>query len=295
MRPLFGVCLVNFGNHVSASSLIKSAEESEEMGYDSVWATDHLLMPSSMKYPYGRIIEPLAAMAVAASTTEDVKIGSSVIILPMRQPVQVAKALASIDLISGGRVIAGFGAGWCREEFQNLGVDFHNRGRRFDEAIALVKALWKGGEVSFKGRYYNVEAGFFEPTPAQKNSIPIWVGGNSEKALKRALTLAEGWHFTGLPVERAEHMLKNIKIPEGFVVSGRLTVDFSGKSPRLTKSRSGEERAIVSGDVDYVVETLSNYVDLGVSYFVLYFGDKPIEQYVKDMERFVREVAPSYV
>ncbi|MEM1943426.1 MAG: LLM class F420-dependent oxidoreductase [Candidatus Caldarchaeum sp.] len=295
MKPSFGVCLLNFGNYVSAQSILKTAQESEEIGFDSVWATDHLLMPPNMRHPYGRIIEALTAMSFAASATEYVKVGSSVLVLPMREPVHVAKSLASIDVVSGGRVVAGFGAGWCREEYRSLGMDFHNRGKRFDEALSLVKTLWKGGEVRFSGRYYNVEAGVFEPAPAQRDGIPVWIGGNSDKAFRRALSHGDGWHFTGMPVEKVKTLLGNASLRQNFIVSGRLTVDFSGKSPRLTRSRLGEERVIVSGDVDYVIETLSKYIDVGVSYFVLYFGDKPVDQYVKDMEKFAREVAPSYV
>ncbi|MEM4280621.1 MAG: TIGR03619 family F420-dependent LLM class oxidoreductase [Candidatus Caldarchaeum sp.] len=295
MKAVFGVCLPNFGKHLSREAVKRVAEEAEEMEYDSVWASDHLLPPPSQRYPYGNILETLTTMAYAASLTEEVKIGSSVIILPMREPVQVAKALASIDVLSGGRVIAGFGAGWCVEEFENLSMRFNNRGKRFDEALKLVKTLLRGGDVSFKGRYYNVEAGVFEPKPVQTGGPPVWVGGNSGKAFNRALALADGWHFTGMPLDKLAQRLHEAQVKDGFVISGRLTVDFTGQSPRLTKSRLGEERAILSGNVDYVSEVLEDYLDLGVSYFVLYFGDKPVDQYVNDMETFVRDVASSYV
>ncbi|MEM2024274.1 MAG: TIGR03619 family F420-dependent LLM class oxidoreductase [Candidatus Caldarchaeum sp.] len=295
MKPVFGVCLPNFGKHVSAETVARVAEEAEEMGYDSVWATDHLILPPSHRYPYGNILEALTTMAYVSSVTEQVKIGSSVIILPMREPVQVAKALASIDFLSGGRVIAGFGAGWSAEEFQNIGMNFNNRGRRFDEALKLVRTLWRGGEVSFKGRYYSVESGVFEPRPVQPGGPPVWVGGNSEKAFNRAVALADGWHFTGIPLETLAQRLHRFQPKNGFTISGRLTIDFTGKSPRLTKSRLGEDRVILSGNFDYVSDVLEDYLEQGVTYFALYFGDKPADQYVKDMEAFLREVAASYV
>jgi len=294
MKVEFGVCLPNFGNNLSVEGVKQVAVEAEEMGFDSVWATDHLLLPKTQRYPYGNIFEALTVMAFAAAVTEEVKIGSSVIVLPMREPIQVAKALAAIDHLSGGRVIAGFGAGWCEEEFSNLGMNFHNRGKRFNEELELIKTLWRGGEVTYGGRYYSIKSGVFEPRPV-KGMIPIWVGGNSLKALQRALKYGDGWHFTGMPVENVNSVLSIAEAREGFVFSGRLTVDFTGKAPRITKAASGEPRAILSGDVDYVSEMIDRYVEARVNYFVLYFGDKPADQYINDMNLFTRDVAPSYV
>ncbi len=121
MTAKFGVCLPNFGKHLSPDAITTVAAEAEEMGFSSVWATDHLIIPTIYKYPYGNILEALTTMTLAAAATEEVNIGSSVIVLPMREPVSVAKAMAAIDVISRGRVIAGFGAGWCEGEFKNLG------------------------------------------------------------------------------------------------------------------------------------------------------------------------------
>lgn len=295
MKPVFGVCIPNFGNNLSIQSVSTVASEAEEMEYESVWVTDHLLLPSSQKYPYGTILEILSTMSFLAGITERVKIGSSVIVLPMRETVQVAKALATIDFLSNGRVIAGFAAGWCEEEFRNLGMNFHNRGKRFDESLQLIKTLWRGGEAVFEGRYYQIKSGIFEPRPLQPGGPPIWIGGNSDKALQRALKHGQGWHFTGIPLNQLEQRLQGRKIPEGFVLSGRMTIDFTGKSPRLVKSRTGEERAILSGSVDQISEQLSEYVDRGIRYFAIYFGDKPADRYVKDMELFSKEIIPSYI
>ncbi|MEM1948002.1 MAG: TIGR03619 family F420-dependent LLM class oxidoreductase [Candidatus Caldarchaeum sp.] len=295
MKPSFGVCIPNFGNNLSPKAVSAIATQAEEMEYDSVWITDHLLLPSSQRYPYGKIFETLATMAYVAALTERVKIGSSVIVLTMRETVQVAKSLATIDVLSGGRVIAGLGAGWCEEEFQNVGMNFQNRGKRFDESILLMKKLWNGGEISFQGRYYKIVSGVFEPKPVQLSGIPIWVGGNSERALQRALNLAEGWHFTGIPLNLLDQRLAGKNIPQNFVLSGRVTVDFTGKSPKIVKTRAGEERSIISGDVEEVVEQIGEYLERGISYFAVYFGDKPADKYIKDMELFEEEVIPGYV
>lgn len=295
MRIEFGVCLPNFGKHLSPKSIDVIASEAEELGYESVWITDHLLLPPTQRYPYGSILEAITTMAHVASVTEEVKVGSSVLILPMREPVQVAKALAAIDVLSGGRVVAGFGAGWCEEEFQNLGMNFRNRGRRFDEALQLIKQLWQGGEVSFKGRYYKVEAGIFEPAPAQNGGPPIWIGGNSEHALRRAMKHGQAWHFTGITLDTLSERVSNISKTEGFKISGRFTVDFSGKTPQVVKVRAGENRAILTGSPNKIIDTIEQYINLNVTHFALYFGDKPAEDYVKDMEKFSKEVMPGYI
>jgi probable F420-dependent oxidoreductase len=294
LRAKFGVCLPNFGKHLSVDAITTVAAEAEEMGFSSVWATDHLIIPSTFKYPYGNILEALTTMTLAATATEEVNIGSSVIVLPMREPVSVAKALAAIDVISRGRVIAGFGAGWCEGEFKNLGQNFRNRGRRLDEAITLFRTLMRGGSVTFKGKYYTVHEGLFEPKPVRPGGPPVWVGGNSKAAFDRAVRLGDGWHFTGLSVEKAASLLENTKLREGFTVSGRFTVDLSGKSPKVTRASSGEERVILSGVPDEVSDMIGEYIEKGVEYFVLYFGDKPVQEYVKEMQAFSRDVIPSY-
>lgn len=295
MKPVFGICVPNFGNNLSAEAVAEVASKAEEMEYESVWVTDHLLLPASQRYPYGNIFEILSTMSYLAAITDWVKIGSSVIVLPMREPVQVAKALATIDVLSKGRVIAGFAAGWCEEEFQNVGMNFKNRGKRFDESLQLIKTLWRGGETSFQGRYHNIKSGIFEPKPFQPGGPPVWIGGNSEKAFERALKLGSGWHFTGIPVEQLDERISGKKIPDNFVLSGRLTVDFTGKSPSRVKARSGEERVILSGNIDHVVEELGKYLERGISHFAIYFGDKSADKYINDMERFSKEVIPSYI
>ncbi|MEM0349170.1 MAG: TIGR03619 family F420-dependent LLM class oxidoreductase [Candidatus Caldarchaeum sp.] len=295
MRAEFGVCVPNFGKNLSPKAVSIVASEAEELGYESVWVTDHLLLPPTQRYPYGSILEALTTMAHVASVTEEVRVGSSVLVLPMREPVSVAKALAAIDVLSGGRVIAGFGAGWCEEEFQNIGMNFRDRGRRFDEALQLIKQLWQGGEVSFSGRYYRVAAGIFEPTPAQKGGPPIWIGGNSEHAFKRALKHGQAWHFTGITLDKLSERVSNLKQLDGFTISGRFTVDLTGKTPQVVKVRAGENRVILSGSLNQITDTIDQYLRKKVTHFVLYFGDKPVEEYVKDIETFSKEVMPGYL
>ncbi|MEM3096693.1 MAG: TIGR03619 family F420-dependent LLM class oxidoreductase [Nitrososphaerota archaeon] len=293
MAVRFGVCLPNFGNNSAPEAIRLVAVKAEELGYHSIWATDHVALPSKHGYPYGRIYELLTTMAYVAPLTKRIMIGSSVLILPRRNPLRTAKTLASIDSLSRGRVIAGFGAGWAREEFENLGAGFSDRGRRFDEALQLVKLMWQGGRFSFEGRYYRVVDGIAEPAPAQRDGPPIWIGGNSVRAYRRALKYGHGWHFTGLPVADVVQRLSSHQSAKDFTVSGRFTVDLNGRTPKITRSPVGEVRQMISGKHVEVVELISQYIGAGVGYFVCYFGDKPAERYVDDMRAFISEVVPS--
>ncbi|GBC68466.1 F420-dependent hydroxymycolic acid dehydrogenase [archaeon HR01] len=289
----FGVCLPNFGKNSSPSAIRLVAENAERLGYHSIWATDHLALPPKYSYPYGRIFEPLTVMAYTAPLTERVMIGSSVIILPMRNPVITAKTLSTLDSLCGGRVIAGFGAGWAQEEFENLGASFHDRGRRFDEALELVKTMWREDRFSFAGRYYKVSEALSDPRPAQKDGPPIWVGGNSLRAYRRALHYGVGWHFTGLPPEDVRTRLSTERPPNGFTISGRFTVDLTGRTPKVTRSPLGEVRQMLSGKHGEVVDMIKQYASTGVSYFVCYFGDRQVEEYLAHMRAFISDVIPS--
>ena len=292
-----GVCIPNFGNRCDTKAITEVARKAEELGYDSVWVTDHILLPKHLSYPYGRIFEPLVTLAYVAAVTTRVRLGTSMIILPMRNPVITAKELASIDNLSGGRVIAGLAIGWAEEEFRNLGAGhlFRKRAKLFEEQVALIRQLWSEREVRFEGRFYRIENGISDPRPLQPGGIPIWLGGNSEQAVRRALRIAEAWQFTGIPLDELEHRMGIIKeeARRDFIVSGRFTVDMTGKAPRESKAASGARRIIISGNPQEVINQLEQYIEKGTTYLVLGFGDKDKQSLVKDMERFSREVQPS--
>ena len=293
----FGVCIPNFGDRCDKKAIVDVAKKAEELLYDSAWVTDHILLPKNLSYPYGRIFEPLVTLAFVAGITDRIKLGTSMIILPMRNPVITAKEIASIDNLSGGRVIAGFAVGWAEEEFRNLGVGdlFKKRGKLLEEQIKLVKKIWSEREISFEGRFYRITSGISDPRPLQSGGPPIWLGGNSEYAVKRAVRIADAWQFTGIPLEELEARMEIIRKGNrrNFIISGRFTVDMTGKSPRESRAASGGRRVIISGDAQAVINQLEQYLERGTSYFVLSFGDKDSASLIKDMEKFHSEVIPS--
>ncbi|MCS7145159.1 MAG: LLM class F420-dependent oxidoreductase [Nitrososphaerota archaeon] len=294
-RPLLGIAVPHFGRNLSPDSVYLVARAAEELGYDSIWTTDHVVIDTSNYYPYGRIYESVATLAAIGAVTERIKIGTSIIVIPMRNAVLTAKQLSTIDSLTGGRLIVGLGVGWNLQEFRNLGADFRRRGRNEEEAIKLMRTLWSSERPVFKGNFYRVEDAVFEPLPPQRGGPPIWLGGNSGVALERALRLAEGWHVTGMHPEDFGEMVRGAseRAKPGFVFSARLSVELGGKGPKEYVSALGDRRFILGGEVEKVAEQLSEYVKNGASHLVLYLGDAPAEKYVDNMRRLIRDVAPS--
>jgi probable F420-dependent oxidoreductase len=202
-----GVALPTVGLDHSAELLLPVADAAERLGFDSVWATDHALMcyARESQYPYMRSgtevgmnpgiewLEPLATLSYVAAATERVRLGTSVLVLPYRNPVLVAHQAATLHLLSGDRLILGVGAGWMREEFEALGLDPAERGARTDEHLEVLRTLWRDDPASFDGRFTSFGEVVLGLSP--RDSVPpLWVGGNSRRALRRALRHGDGWH-----------------------------------------------------------------------------------------------------
>ncbi|MEM0482780.1 MAG: LLM class F420-dependent oxidoreductase [Nitrososphaerota archaeon] len=294
-RPLLGIAIPHFGRNLSPDSVYSVARAAEELGYDSIWTTDHIVIDTSNYYPYGRIYESIAVLAAIGSVTERIRIGTSIIVIPMRNAVLTAKQLATIDSLTGGRLVVGLGVGWNRQEFRNLGASFKKRGRIEEESIKLMKTLWSSERPVFAGEFYRVEDVVFEPLPAQPGGPPIWLGGNSRAALERALRLADGWHVTGMHPGDFAEMVRGVagRARPGFVFSARLTVELGGKGSREYTSPLGDRRFIVGGSAGEVAEQLSKYLRSGASHLVLYLGDQPAKTYIENIRRLMSEVAPS--
>ena len=190
----FGVILPNYGNDSSPDGIRRAAEAAEELGFDSVWATEHVIVPPDAADLYGRVYEPLVALGWIAGWTERIGLGTSIVILPLHNPIQLAKEAATLQELSGRRFILGVGMGWLREEFEFMGVEFEGRGPRGDEAIRIVRALWSG-ERSFDGRHWSFRDASFGPLPRPQPEI--WIGGGSDRAVRRARELGDVWHPSG--------------------------------------------------------------------------------------------------
>jgi probable F420-dependent oxidoreductase len=201
----FGLFLTNVGPFSNPDLLAHLATTAENCGFESLWTVEHVVIPAGFQtpYPYSKdgklpvsddtaIPDPLLPLSFIAALTRKIKLGTGVMILPQRHPIYVAKEMATLDVLSGGRTILGIGSGWLKEEFDALGLDFRARGARTDEAIQAMRALWREKQSSFHGKHFNFGPVLSYPKPIQ-NGVPVHVGGHSTAAAKRAGRLGDGF------------------------------------------------------------------------------------------------------
>lgn len=288
-----GLHLPQFGPLATREGITGFAQLAEEFGFESLWVSDHVIVPREMssRYPYSRdgafpiqpdlpMLEPIATLLFAAGVTQRAKLGTTVLIIPMRNPIVTAKMLASLDVFSDGRLILGVGAGWMEEEFQLLGVPFERRGARTDEYIELFKALWTEENPTFKGEFWQVENVGFAPKPLQRPHPPIWVGGHSPRALRRAGRLGDVWHAIGVRPDTLHEQYQEVqrhaqeagRDPASIGLTIRARVDL----------RQPAQAA----------EHLAEYRDVGVTHAVVEIFTAELEQARSLMEVLAREVRP---
>ena len=180
-------------------AVLELARAIEDVGYDEIDMFDHVTVGlpipgrSEARHAVPELLEPLVTLGAISAVTERIGLGTGVLVLPQRQPALVAKQVATLDVLSGGRVRLGVGVGWQRSEYESLGVPFEERGRRIDEAITLMRRYWTEPSVSFHGQFYRAEAMGMDPKPVQPGGPPLWIGGDSEAALRRVGRLGDGW------------------------------------------------------------------------------------------------------
>jgi probable F420-dependent oxidoreductase len=201
----FGIWIPTCRHLATPEIICRTALRAEELGYDSVWVSDHVVVPDANVERFGAaIFDPLITLAVAAGATKRVQLGTTVLIVPYRNPLVTAKMVSSLDALSGGRVVLGIGAGWLEEESSMLGVPFAERGPMTDEYLAAMRELWTSPSPSFAGKYTQFSGLHFEPKPVQKPHPPIWVGGHARASLRRAAEIGAAWH----PINRSANEIR---------------------------------------------------------------------------------------
>jgi probable F420-dependent oxidoreductase len=220
----FAITAVGSGSSARPENLARIATTAEELGFESLWCPEHLAVPAEIhsRYPYsddGRfpggpqvaLHDPLVALAFAAAITRRIRLGTGVYVLPLRNPLAVAKGVASLDVLSRGRVLFGIGVGWLREEFEAVGMTFDDRAARARESVAVLKTLWTEDLPSFSGRFHSFPPLGFHPKPVQKPHPPIIVGGDTRAALKRAAELGDGWYGSAYSPESVVEPLRSLR------------------------------------------------------------------------------------
>lgn len=286
-----GCHLPMYGPVGTRDNVLTFARRIEALGYDSLWASDHVVIPYRIdpQYPYSPtgqfplaadvpFLEPLVTLSLVAGVTERVQLGTSILVLPHRNPVMAAKMCATLDHLSGGRLVLGVGVGWMREEIELFGVPYGRRGAWTDEAIKVMRACWRDDRVSFKGEFFNFADLGCRPRPAL-GTIPIWIGGHTDRALTRVATLGDGWH-AAFPTPKAlgegiarlrEACRKANRDPSALTISARLGL--SAKRPAA----------------DLLTE-LRALRDLGVAHVILETQMRDAAEMTKTYERFATEV-----
>jgi len=313
----FGLALPGRGPLATPEVVLRIAAKAEALRFASLFVTDHVVLPVSTArsvYPYAPsgqfpggsrqdYLEPLAMLAHLAHATRRVRLGTSVLVIPYRHPLTTAKTLATIDRLAGGRVILGAGAGWLREEFEALGAPpFEERGRVTDEYLTLMRLAWTTDPVSFDGRYCQVRDVHVLPKPAQAGGIPVWIGGHTDAAIRRAGTLGDGWHPIGLrppavltPDEYGERVRR---LREHAKAAGRdperITLSF--RAPMEVRSRRdkapGGDRPLFQGTAPEIAADVRRYQAVGVSHFVFDPVRPDLPTFLASLERFADEVRP---
>jgi len=295
----FGFALPGRGPLATPEALTKLAEKADALRYSSIFVTDHVVIPTSNTsvYPYatsGRFagdwtngyLEPLAMMGVLVGLTSRVKIGTSVLVVPYRNPVVTAKILATLDVMSGGRIILGAGVGWMKEEFEALQApSFTDRGKVTDEYLRLMRDLWTKEPVEFTGAHYRLPSVSALPKPRQKGGIPIWIGGPIGMRPPAML----------LPDEYGQ-MVKVIhgwagkagRDPKAITLSLRVPLELAPKRGKAAVSDQPGFR----GTAQDVIRHIKSYQALGVSHFVFDLAAPDLKGQLVMMERFAQEVRP---
>jgi len=271
----------------------------EDLGFDSLWVMDHLFNTGYIRErledrPY---YHPMSTLSYLAATTSRIMLGTSVLVLPYHNPVELAKYAATLDQISGGRVTLGVGVGAMTEEFQALGIPMRQRGSLTDECIAVMKELWTSANPSYHSDRWNFDNLLFSPKPLQKPHIPLWIGGSSPGALRRTATSGDGWHPTGLSPE--DYSLGRLDISQQATAAGRdasaltmsmrIEVEVKGGP---SSSRAASLVRMPGDDPGQMIAALEAYQNSGVDHAVLAMNSSDIPSIKTLMERISRDVIP---
>jgi probable F420-dependent oxidoreductase len=240
-----GIHLPQFGRAIAPGGVERAAIEAEQLGFDHVFVSDHLVNPKEQPYPAPYILDPLTTLAFAASATERVGLVTSVLVGPQYpSPLALANTLASLDLMSGGRLAIGIGIGWSKREYEALGASFEHRGARLDEMIRLFRTVWENSTADFSGAYYaSFEQIRVLPQPAHR--IPVWVGGGADAALERALR-NDGYHAIDLSPDDARALIEKLRprrADREFVISLRVGWDITSMPAAEMAERADAYRA----------------------------------------------------
>lgn len=286
----FGLILPSYRAGASVEGIEAASATVARLGWHSVFSTDHLLVePSARSEDYYEIFDALSTVVHVAARQPTLRVGISVLVVPMRNAVELAKELATIDVLSGGRLIVGVGGGWNQVEFGHLGLAdrIGHRGAYLNEAICIWRHLWGGGQGPFNGRFHQFEEVRFGPLPVQGAELPIWVGGRADAALRRAGRLCSGYHSSA--TGPADYAPRVPIVRAAAAEAGRPEPVFSARF-RVAFGEHEVPFFMLSGTPEQMIATLREFAALGVSHVAVDFAETNPDVLVPLIERFDSEV-----
>ena len=288
-----GYSLSNNQGMEDIQGVIDLATRCEDLGFDSVWASEHVF---NVSYVYDRIgdkpyYEPLTVLTYVAAKTSTIGLGTSVLVLPYHNPIRLAKVAATLDVLSGGRVMLGVGVGVIEEELEAMGSPFAERGAITDETIAIMKELWTKEDPSYLGKYHSFSGMKFTPKPVQKPHIPIIIGGTSKAAIRRAARSGAAWHPTALSPEVLAQGMEYLK--EQVVTAGRDPSEVEVSVSAAIGSTHNHNRYSLGEDPEEVLERAQKYQEMGVGRLVVSPNTRDQSQLRPIMEMIAEVVIPA--
>lgn len=313
----YGFSIPTRGALATRENIVALARRGEELGFNYIAIPDHIVIPRAIASPYpynperkmvgadsGDCLEQLVLMAYLAAATSRIRLLTSVMVVPHRNPVHTAKALATIDVLSQGRVTVGCGAGWMDEEFKAIGVPpFAERGKVTDEYLRVFKTLWTEDDPRFAGQYANFQDISFLPKPAQKPHPPLWIGGESPAALRRVVALGDAWYPIGSnpqfpldTLERYSQALAGLRQAATNAKRDSASIDLAYWAPWYRDGHTGTladgQRQILTGSDAEVAQDMRALRALGVRHLLFSFVRHTLDDSIAAMERFTAKVLP---
>ena len=287
------------GFPASTDAIVETAVKAEELGFDALFVNDHVIVDDSPRSePWRNVYDPLVVLSYVAARTSRVMLGTSVLIMPYRNPIVTAKMIATLDQMSGGRVIAGVGAGWNEAEYGALGVPHEERGARTNEYLRLWKSCWEPGPTTFRGRFFSFDDMHVNPKPLQEPHPPIWIGGSGQPSLRRAARFAQVWQPTPTPLsdlKSNQAYLRDYSAEIGREHPPRTRMSFRVNFSDITgSSAQGGNRPTGQGTAEQVAGDMMRYRDeAGLEEFQVNFnGCGSLQQLLDSMDVLVQEVIP---
>jgi probable F420-dependent oxidoreductase len=305
-----GLVLPQFGEHATTENIIYIATEAEKEGIDSVWVLDRLLWPikpqtpyvaspdGSLPVEYQNVLDPLTTLTYVAAVTEQISLGTSVIDIFFQNPIVLSKRITTLDILSEGRVIAGLGIGWSKDEYEVSGIPYKDKGTRADEYLQVLKKIWTDDVVEFKGQFYNIPVSKIGPKPVQKPHPPILLGGFSPKTFSRIVNYANGWiGVAGFgPLEQLEQAINGLKesARKADKDPSKISI-YMGSYPTVLESPSNQIRTPMTGTIEQIGSDIEQIKAMGTDHII--FGHlfssvgrdmKKMVEVTKDLARFAK-------